>query len=132
MNEEHIVRRQLGDKQVGKTDWARLEVMTEEEIEAAALSDPDNLPMDVDSPEFWQRGAMLHYPRRIARLNIDPDLLGWFQRQSEDYRVQMGDALRAYMESHEHTEPPSRKPAPDNPVEEDQQKTPSQPSRAVE
>jgi hypothetical protein len=28
-----------------KTDWARLASMTEEEIEANALSDPDNPPM---------------------------------------------------------------------------------------
>lgn len=29
----------------GKTDWKRLENMTEEEIEANARSDPDNPPM---------------------------------------------------------------------------------------
>ncbi len=28
-----------------KTDWERVKVMTEEEIEAAALSDPDNPPL---------------------------------------------------------------------------------------
>ncbi len=29
----------------GRTDWARLDAMTEEEIEANALSDPDNPPL---------------------------------------------------------------------------------------
>ena len=29
----------------GKTDWARIRSMTDEEITAAALSDPDALPM---------------------------------------------------------------------------------------
>jgi putative transcriptional regulator len=29
----------------GKSDWARLEAMTDEEIEAAARSDPDNQPL---------------------------------------------------------------------------------------
>jgi hypothetical protein len=28
-----------------RTDWSRLEAMTEEEIEANALADPDNPPM---------------------------------------------------------------------------------------
>jgi putative transcriptional regulator len=32
----------------GKTDWARLDAMTDEEIMAAALSDPDAQPL---SPE---------------------------------------------------------------------------------
>jgi putative transcriptional regulator len=30
---------------VSKTDWARLDAMTEDEIYAAALSDPDNPPL---------------------------------------------------------------------------------------
>ncbi len=30
---------------VSRTDWARLEAMTEEEIEANALADPDNPPL---------------------------------------------------------------------------------------
>ncbi len=32
----------------GRTDWARLAAMTEEEIEANALADPDNPPMTAD------------------------------------------------------------------------------------
>ena len=34
-----------------RTDWERLRKMTEEEIEAAASSDPDNPPTDA---EFWR------------------------------------------------------------------------------
>ena len=33
------------DRPRGKTDWARIRSMTDEEIQAAALSDPDALPM---------------------------------------------------------------------------------------
>lgn len=32
-------------RRMSKTDWERLQSMTEEEVTAAALSDPDNLPM---------------------------------------------------------------------------------------
>jgi hypothetical protein len=42
----------------GRTDWERLRNMTEEEIEAAAASDPDNPPTD---REFW-RDARTVYP----------------------------------------------------------------------
>ena len=45
-----------------KTDWARLEAMTEEEIEANALSDPDNPPL---TPEELARMRRVPDPRRI-------------------------------------------------------------------
>ena len=35
-----------GDLQRGETDWARLEAMTDEAINAAALSDPDCPPLN--------------------------------------------------------------------------------------
>lgn len=54
-----------------KTDWARLAAMTEEEIEANALSDPDNPPLTDEelarmrpAPRAWE----------IARrLNLTPE-----------------------------------------------------------
>lgn len=33
------------DKAAAKVDWAKLDAMTDEEIEAAARSDPDNPPL---------------------------------------------------------------------------------------
>ena len=110
MNEETIVRysRDSLPKDT-KTDWARLKAMTEEEIEANALSDPDNPPIDVDSPEFRQRSAMFYYPRSLVQLNVDPDTLAWFRELGEDFRMQMGAVLQSYMKAHEHTESPSRK-----------------------
>ena len=45
----------------GNTDWARLKAMTNEEIAAAALSDPDALPL---TPE--QLGKM----RRVPRMKV--------------------------------------------------------------
>ena len=45
-----------------KTDWARLEAMTEEEIEANALADPDNPPL---TDEELARMRPVPNPRRI-------------------------------------------------------------------
>ncbi|MDP9349555.1 MAG: BrnA antitoxin family protein, partial [Gemmatimonadota bacterium] len=44
MSEERIVRYTRETLPESRTDWARLDAMTEEEIEANALSDPDNPP----------------------------------------------------------------------------------------
>ncbi len=45
-----------------RTDWARVEAMTEEEIEANALSDPDNPPL---TDEELARMRRVPNPRRI-------------------------------------------------------------------
>jgi putative transcriptional regulator len=46
----------------GGTDWARLAAMTEEEIEANALADPDNPPL---TDEELARLRPVPHPRRI-------------------------------------------------------------------
>ena len=52
----------------GRTDWARLDAMTEEEIEANALADPDNPPI---SDEELARFRRVPNPREIRkRLNL--------------------------------------------------------------
>ena len=54
-----------------KTDWARLEAMTEEEIEANALADPDNPPL---TDEELARMRPVPNPRRIReRLKLTQD-----------------------------------------------------------
>ena len=108
MNEETIISHNSDDAYKGKTDWARLDAMTEEEIEANALSDPDNLPHDTD--DFWERGVAVHGARRLTRVNIEPDILAWFQEQGTEFRQLIGALLQEYMETNEHIEPPSRKP----------------------
>jgi len=51
-----------------RTDWARLDAMTEEEIEANALSDPDNPPL---TDEELSRMRRVPNPRQIrTRLNL--------------------------------------------------------------
>ncbi len=52
----------------GRTDWARLDAMTEEEIEANALSDPDNPPL---TDEELSRMRRVPNPREIrTRLDL--------------------------------------------------------------
>jgi uncharacterized protein (DUF4415 family) len=84
----------------GQTDWERLRSMSEEEIEAAAASDPDNPPTDA---EFW-RDARTVYPEspryEVIPLHIDVDLLEWFKSRRRLYQDEINAALRAYMEAH--------------------------------
>ena len=85
-----------GDDQ---TDWARVDAMTEAELEAAIASDPDW----ADIPADWYKHAVPCYakgtPAQI-RLRIDPDLLAWFRDQGPGYQARINGALRAYVEAH--------------------------------
>jgi hypothetical protein len=58
VNKEPITRVSLEEwaKMKGQTDWARIDAMTEEEIEQNALSDPDNQPL---FDEFWNEAEVI-------------------------------------------------------------------------
>ncbi len=84
-----------------QTDWARLDAMTEQELEAAIASDPDW----ADLPRDWFKRARPSYPagmKRQVRLRVDPDILDWFKRQGPRYQARMNAALRAFVEAHRH------------------------------
>jgi uncharacterized protein (DUF4415 family) len=83
-----------------QTDWARVDAMTEVELEAAIASDPDW----ADIPSDWYKHARPCYPAAMkaqVRLRIDPDLLAWFKRQGPGYQARINAALRAFVEAQE-------------------------------
>jgi hypothetical protein len=60
-----------------QTDWARLDAMTEAELEAASASNPDR----ADIPRDWYKHATPQYPsalRKKVRLRLEPRPAGAF------------------------------------------------------
>jgi uncharacterized protein (DUF4415 family) len=80
-----------------KTDWRRLRSMTEEEIRAAIIDDPDAKPTD---EAFWTNARVV-LPRRkeTVTMRLDADLLEWF-RGERGYQTRINAILRAYMNAH--------------------------------
>jgi len=78
-----------------KTDWARVEAMTEAELEASIADDPDWK----DIPRDWHEGAELVIPgaKKLLSLRVDPDVLAWFRATGPGYQTRMNAALRAYV-----------------------------------
>jgi uncharacterized protein (DUF4415 family) len=100
MSEERIVRYTRDNlPEDTQTDWARVKAMTEEEIDAAARSDPDAQPLDVDAPDFWKNAVLVLPSKRMVCLRIDRDILDWFRSQGKGYQTRMNAVLRAYMEA---------------------------------
>jgi uncharacterized protein (DUF4415 family) len=80
-----------------KTDWPRLRSMTDNEIHAAIIEDPDAVPTDEG---FW-KDARPVTPRRkeTITMRLDADLLEWFRRE-RGYQTRINAILRAFMNAH--------------------------------
>lgn len=86
------------DGTLPRTDWERVRAMSEEEVTARALGDPDALPLD---DAFFERAKLLQPPvlgKRHTGLRIDADVLDWFKAQGKGWQTRMNAVLRAYME----------------------------------
>jgi putative transcriptional regulator len=85
-----------------RTDWAALRAMTDEEIHAAALSDPDNPPLTPERQAKMRRVPRVKVIRRALRLTQEEfsarfriplgTLRDWEQGKSEP-----DQAARAYL-----------------------------------
>jgi uncharacterized protein (DUF4415 family) len=80
-------------KNTSQTDWARLDAITDEEI------DTSDIPSLDDS--FFSK-AQLRIPKgKVAvMVNIDKEVSDWFDSQGEDSKSLMSAALRIYAEAH--------------------------------
>jgi uncharacterized protein (DUF4415 family) len=82
-----------------RTDWDRVRAMSDEEIEAAAASDPHAPPLD---EAFWQEARVV-FPQPVRKkhtgLRIEEDVLAWFRAHGPGYQTRMNAVLRAYVEA---------------------------------
>ncbi|MES2305618.1 MAG: BrnA antitoxin family protein [Gemmatimonadota bacterium] len=90
----------------GFADFARMDAMTEEEIERTSPPELANLPDD-----FWVGGRVVEPVIKLPiSIRVDEDVLDWFRSQGPRYQTKMNAVLRAHMK--EHAKPAARKPAP--------------------
>ena len=96
MKKEHIVTRKWGDRRKGKTDWARVDAMTDEEVEASIASDPDWAEFkDVD----WSDAVLVIPARKKAiSIRVDEDVLDYFKSEGDGYQRRINAVLRSYMQ----------------------------------
>jgi uncharacterized protein (DUF4415 family) len=74
-----------------RTDWDRLRNMTDEEVHAAVVADPDIRPTDED---FWKTArVVVPHPKKTVTVRLDADLLAWFRRRP-GYQTRINVILR--------------------------------------
>jgi uncharacterized protein (DUF4415 family) len=95
MKKANIVTRKWGDRRKGKTDWARVDALTDEDIEKAIANDPDAAPLDID----WSDAVLVIPARKKAiSIRVDEDVLDFFKKQGEGYQRRINAVLRSYMQ----------------------------------
>ncbi|MGH2532668.1 MAG: BrnA antitoxin family protein [Thermomicrobiales bacterium] len=98
-NNEHIVRytaEELDEmlrRGESQTDWARLDAMTEEELEASIDHDEEG---EVD----WSTIQVgIPGPKQQLTVRFDQDVIDWFKAQGRGYQTRMNAVLRSYVEA---------------------------------
>jgi uncharacterized protein (DUF4415 family) len=95
MKNERTVRRRWGDRRKGRTDWARVDSLTDKEIAEAVRNDPDAVPLDVD----WSKAVLVIPPKKKAiSIRVDEDVLSYFRRQGAGYQQRINAVLRFYVQ----------------------------------
>jgi uncharacterized protein (DUF4415 family) len=80
---------------LNSVDWARINAITDEEIDAQIASDPDVAPIAGD--EFFKRAVLVTpEPKTPISLRVDSDVLRGFREAGEGYQARMNEALRVY------------------------------------
>ncbi|MCC5615822.1 BrnA antitoxin family protein [Nostoc sp. CHAB 5836] len=77
---------------ISHTNWEALESMSDDDI------DYSDIPPLND--EFFEK-AMLRLPATQARnlIQIDPDVIAWFQSQSVEYKTLINSVLRQHIQN---------------------------------
>jgi uncharacterized protein (DUF4415 family) len=99
MSDKHIVKRSLSDRRPGKTDWARVDALTDSDIEKAIAGDPDAAPL-LDEEWFRTAEIVLPEPKAPISIRLDRDVLDWFKAQGPGYQSRINGVLAAYVKAH--------------------------------
>src|SRR5437016_6233480 len=93
MKNERTVVRRWDDRRKGKTDWARVDALTDEEIEASIANDPD-----WSDDWHWSEAVLVIPPKKKAiSIRVDADVLDYFKKEGAGYQRRMNAVLRSYV-----------------------------------
>lgn len=89
--------RELAARGESRTDVARIESMSDEDVERAAASDPDWEGV----PDDWheQAEAVMPRPKVPVSIRLDADLIEHFRSTGRGWQTRINAILRAYKDA---------------------------------
>jgi uncharacterized protein (DUF4415 family) len=82
------------ERRKSQTDWARLDALTDEEIDASIANDPD-----WSDDWNWSEAVLVIPPKKKAiSIRVDEDVLDYFKKEGAGYQRRMNAVLRSYMQ----------------------------------
>jgi len=78
-----------------RTDWARVDAMSQADVERLADEEDGALP------ESWHQAIIVGPPigKRDIHIRLDEDILDWFKLQGRGYQTRINSVLRAFVQS---------------------------------
>ena len=67
-----------------RTDWARVDALTDEDIDAAIASDPDAAPA-MTAEDLARARIVYPEPKRPISIRLDGEVIDWFKREGPGY-----------------------------------------------
>ena len=96
-----------------KSDLDKVRAKSAEEIERAALEDPDAPPMtdeQLSGARLMRLEDFLPAAKEQVCLRLDKDVLEWFRKQGRGYQTRINAALKAFIATQ--GQPGKRRPSP--------------------
>ena len=96
MSDERITRVSGHDRIKGRTDFARLEKLSDDVIADAVAGDADAAALDVD----WAKAEVVVPARKVPiSIRLDEDVLAFFRDAGAGYQGRINAVLRSYVEA---------------------------------
>jgi uncharacterized protein (DUF4415 family) len=95
---ERIVRYSIEQlrKMKSKTDWAKVDAMTQAEVER--LADEEEGPL----PKGWQKSIIIGLPPGVTKqdihIRLDRYVIDWFKARGRGYQTKINTVLREFVD----------------------------------
>ena len=80
-----------------RTDWARVDALTDAEIERMATGDKEN--PSTTGADWVDAVVGLPPPKTPVNAKFDSDIVDWFKSQGRGYQSRMNAVLRSFMQA---------------------------------
>ena len=91
--EELKAMRQRGED---RTDWAKVDAMTEADLERAIAEDEDERDL---GPDWTRAELVMPRPRQSVHLRLEPEVVDFFKDGGKGHITRMQAVLRAYVDA---------------------------------